>query len=151
MGTHQDSPKISYYKLIKKEIKKSYENIISNEFNRDYSLKVSKFSSDKKKKQHYNIEEGEIIDWKLYLLNKFYPKNSKGWKNTLFDFIRNEHEYKVQNYEIYFLQNEIFMSQFSLLINPGLYMKSRNENVNPILFLFSPEELKEYSEKTKKK
>jgi hypothetical protein len=150
MGTHQVSSKTSYYKLMKKEIKKSYENIISNEFNRDYSLKVSKFSSDKKKKQHYNIEEGEIIDWKLYLLNKFYPKNSKGWKNTLFDFIRNEHEYKVQNYEIYFLQNEIFMSQFSLLINPGLYMKSRNENVNPILFLFSPEELKEYSEKTKK-
>jgi hypothetical protein len=84
---------------MKKEIKKSYENILSNEFNRDYSLKVSKFSSDKKKKQRYKIEEGEIIDWKLYLLNKFYPKNSKGWKNTLFDFIRNEHEYKVQNYE----------------------------------------------------
>ena len=150
MGTHQVSSKTSYYKLMKKEIKKSYENILSNEFNRDYSLKVSKFSSDKKKKQRYKIEEGEIIDWKLYLLNQFYSKSDKGWKNPLFKFIRNEHDYKVQNYEIYFLQNEIFMSQFSLLINPGLYMKSRNEDVNPILFLFSPEELKEYTEKTKK-
>ena len=150
MGTHQVSSKTSYYKLMKKEIKKSYENILSNEFNRDYSLKVSKFSSDKKKKQRYKIEEGEIIDWKLYLLNQFYSKSDKGWKNSLFKFIRNEHDYKVQNYEIYFLQNEIFMSQFSLLINPGLYMKSRNEDVNPILFLFSPEELKEYTEKTKK-
>ena len=150
MGTHQDSPKTSYYKLMGKELKKSYEKIISNEFNRDYSLKVAKFSAEKKKKQHYELEKGETIDWKLYLLNQFYSKNEKGWKISLFDFIRNEHEYKVQNYEIYFLQNEIFMSQFSLLINPGLYMKSRNENVNPILFLFSQDELKEYTERTKK-
>ena len=146
MGINQDSPKSSYYKLVRKELKKSYENIISNEFNNNFSLQVSKFGSERKKKQRYNIKEGEILDWKIYLLNQFYSKNEKGWKNSLFNFIRNEHEYNVQNYEIYFIENEIFISQFSLLINPKLYLKTRNDDENPILFLFSPEELKEYSE-----
>ena len=150
MGIIQVSPKSSYYKLVRKELKKSYENIISNEFNNNFSLQVSKFGSEKKKKQRYNVEEGQILDWKIYLLNEFYSNNEKNWKNSLFNFIRNEHEYKVQNYEIYFIENLTFISQFSLLRNPELYMKTRKDDENPILFLFSQEELKEYSDNSRK-
>ena len=38
------------------------------------------------------------------------------------------------------------MNQFSLLINPKLYMKNRIDEENPILYLFSKEELEEYTE-----
>ena len=146
MGINQESSKSSYYKFMRKELKKSYDNIISNDFNKNYSLQMSKFNSEKKKKKYISDDEGDIIDWKIFLLNQFSTSDKKSWKYSIFNFIKNEHDYKVQNYEIYFLENEIFMNQFSLLINPKLYMKNRIDEENPILYLFSKEELEEYTE-----
>ena len=146
MGINQESSKSSYYKFMRKELKKSYDNIISNDFNKNYSLQMSKFNSEKKKKKYIGDDEGDIIDWKIFLLNQFSTSDKKSWKYSIFNFIKNEHDYKVQNYEIYFLENEIFMNQFSLLINPKLYMKNRIDEENPILYLFSKEELEEYTE-----
>ena len=146
MGINQESSKSSYYKFMRKELKKSYDNIISNDFNKNYSLQMSKFNSEKKKKKYIDDDEGDIIDWKIFLLNQFSTSDKKSWKYSIFNFIKNEHDYKVQNYEIYFLENEIFMNQFSLLINPKLYMKNRIDEENPILYLFSKEELEEYTE-----
>ena len=146
MGINQESSKSSYYKFMRKELKKSYDNIILNDFNKNYSLQMSKFNSEKKKKKYIGDDEGDIIDWKIFLLNQFSTSDKKSWKYSIFNFIKNEHDYKVQNYEIYFLENEIFMNQFSLLINPKLYMKNRIDEENPILYLFSKEELEEYTE-----
>ena len=146
MGINQESSKSSYYKFMRKELKKSYDNIISNDFNKNYSLQMSKFNSEKKKKKYIDDDEGDIIDWKIFLLNQFSTSDKKSWKYSIFNFIKNEHDYKVQNYEIYFLENEIFMNQFSLLINPKLYMKNCIDEENPILYLFSKEELEEYTE-----
>ena len=146
MGINQESSKSSYYKFMRKELKKSYDNIISNDFNKNYSLQMSKFNSEKRKKKYISDDEGDIIDWKIFLLNQFSTSDKKSWKYSIFNFIKNEHDYKVQNYEIYFLENEIFMNQFSLLINPKLYMKNRIDEENPILYLFSKEELEEYTE-----
>ena len=53
MGINQESSKSSYYKFMRKELKKSYDNIISNDFNKNYSLQMSKYNSEKKKKKIY--------------------------------------------------------------------------------------------------
>ena len=153
MGVHNE--KNEYYNLLQKELKKSHDLIITSEFNKEYSFKVNKFASTKKRRI-FDILMGETYDWKFYLLNKLDPKYSNNqydegkWENHLYNFIENEikdnHE-KV--YEKYFLENEIFLNQFTLRNYPSIALtdskKKRNEKL--LSLLFDTEEIEVYSGK----
>ena len=141
MGCHLKSSKSSYYKFMKKQLKKSFDNIITSEFNRNYSIQLKKFEEEKKKKRLIN-DEGDIIDWKSYLLDKLSMKDISNWKKNIYeDIINNAIN---SNFQIYLLENEIFTQQFFLLNFPQFYLKDSERFKDPILFLFNPEELKPY-------
>ena len=144
MGVFQSSSKSSkssYFKLIKKEIKNSYDYIQTSDFNKQYSILMNKLDGDNKKKLKKINVEGEIINWKEYLLDNFYNKKTGSWKNALYNCILNELEI---NY-VYPLENEIFMSQIILTNFPQFYIKDPKGKNEPILFLFAPDELSNYS------
>ena len=149
MGGKQSSPKKSYYKLITKEIKNSYDYIQTSEFNRRYSTQMNKFIEDKKKKKKKQIIEEDIIDWKLYLLNKLHTKEINTWKSSLYNYVIND--FDIKHEEIYKLENKIFIQQFILLSFPQIHLGDKELKSGPILSLFSKEELKEYSEKSRKR
>ena len=153
MGVHNE--KNEYYNLLQKELKKSHDLIITSEFNKEYSFKVNKFASTKKRRI-FDILMGETYDWKFYLLNKLDPKYSNNqydegkWENHLYNFIENEikdNDEKV--YEKYFLENEIFLNQFTLRNYPSIALtdskKKRNEKL--LSLLFDTEEIEVYSGK----
>ena len=150
MGVHNE--KNEYYNLLQKELKKSHDLIITSEFNKEYSFKVNKFASTKKRRI-FDILMGETYDWKLYLLNKLDPKYSNNqydegkWENHLYNFVENEINEKV--YEKYFLENEIFLNQFTLRNYPSIALtdskKKRNEKL--LSLLFDTEEIEVYSGK----
>jgi hypothetical protein len=74
---------------------------------------------------------GETYDWKFYLLNKLdYGENNEGtWKKYLFDFIENEKKDNKNNiYEKYFLENDIFINQFTLRNNPSIALTDSEKN-----------------------
>ena len=147
---NENSSKISYYKLLQKEITKSYNDIFFNEFNKTFSLTVDKFIPSKKNKK--TIIKGKNIDWKSYLLNELSEGDDESWKSDLSNFILNECNNDTISYKKYKLENEIFFKQFSFRCFPQkIFIDSKKED-EPIFSLFSgQEQLKEYAESSKKK
>ena len=141
MGCQLKSSKSSYYIFMKKQLKKSLDNIISSEFNRNYSIQLKKFEEEKKKKRLIN-DEGDIIDWKSYLLDKLSIKDISNWKKNIYEDIINSAINS--NFQKYLLENEIFTQQFFLLNFSQFYLKDSERFKDPILSLFDPEEFKHY-------
>ena len=139
MGCQHKSSR-SYYNLMKKELKKSYDKIIESDFNKNYSIQLKKFEAEKKKKIYLN--DGEIIDWKSFLLFKFYVKKTSSWQYYLYNYIQNDLNYS--NFQIYYFENQIFTEQFFLLSFPQFYLKDSDRLNEPILFLYEQNELKSY-------
>ena len=117
---HDNHSKTSYYNLLRKEIKQSYINNCTSEFNLAYSLKIDEFIPRKKKMVKII---GEYTDWKLYLLGKLDTIEEKGWKNSLTNFIINENNKWFIS--IYSSENHVFFEQFS-------FRKFPQENLKPI-------------------
>ena len=141
MGAFQSSSKSSYFNLIKKDIKYSFDYIQASDFNKEYSIRMNKLVEENKKIiKRINIE-GEIVDWKRYLLDSFINRMEGTWKNFLFEFIQNE----LKTDYAYLLENEVFMSQIILKNFPQFYIKDPKRKNEPILFLFEKDELKIYS------
>ena len=139
MGCQHKSSR-SYYNLMKKELKKSYDKIIESDFNKNYSIQLKKFEAEKKKKIYLN--DGEIIDWKSFLLFKLYVKKTSSWQYYLYNYIQNDLNYS--NFQIYYFENQIFTEQFFLLSFPQFYLKDSDRLNEPILFLYEQNELKSY-------
>ena len=137
MGCQHKSSR-SYYNLMKKELKKSYDKIIESDFNKNYSIQLKKFEAEKKKKIYLN--DGEIIDWKSFLLFKLYVKKTSSWQYYLYNYIQNDLNYS--NFQIYYFENQIFTEQFFLLSFPQFYLKDSDRLNEPILFLYEQNELK---------
>jgi len=153
MGVHNE--KNAYYNLLRKEMKKSYDLILTSEYNREYSFKMNQFASIKKGKI-FDILMGETYDWKFYLLNKLdLGENNEGtWEKYLFDLIEKEIKDNEQMFEIYFFENNIFMNQFSLRNNPSIVLTDSEKNHDDfkkkhekLLSLCDIEEIEEYYEK----
>lgn len=141
MGAFQSSSKSSYFNLIKKEIKVSFDYIQTSDFNKQYSIRKNKLAEENKKKiKRINIGD-EIVDWKKYLLDNFDTRTEGTWKSFLFNFIQNE----LKTDYAYLLENEVFMSQIILTNFPQFYIKDPKRKNEPILFLFAPDELRNYS------
>ena len=138
--------KKSYYELLQKNMKKSYDLIETNEFNQEFSFKISQFNSTKKRTKIFDILIGETFDWKFYLLNKLEKKlNAIGnWENELNTFIETEFTDK-KTYENYFLENEIFLNQFYLRNNPQQALNDSKGLHEPLLtLLFDKNEIETY-------
>ena len=138
--------KKSYYELLRKNMKKSYDLIETNEFNQEFSFKISQFNSTKKRTKNFDILIGETFDWKFYLLNKLEKKlNAIGnWENELNTFIETEFTYK-KTYENYFLENKIFLNQFYLRNNPQQALNDSKGLHEPLLtLLFDKNEIETY-------
>ena len=138
--------KKSYYELLRKNMKKSYDLIETNEFNQEFSFKISQFNSTKKRTKIFDILIGETFDWKFYLLNKLEKKlNAIGnWENELNTFIETEFTDK-KTYENYFLENEIFLNQFYLRNNPQQALNDSKGLHEPLLtLLFDTNEIETY-------
>ena len=138
--------KKSYYELLRKNMKKSYDLIETNEFNQEFSFKISQFNSTKKRTKIFDILIGETFDWKFYLLNKLEKKlNAIGnWENELNTFIETEFTYK-KTYENYFLENNIFLNQFYLRNNPQQALNDSKGLHEPLLtLLFDTNEIETY-------
>ena len=138
--------KKSYYELLRKNMKKSYDLIETNEFNQEFSFKISQFNSTKKRTKNFDILIGETFDWKFYLLNKLEKKlNAIGnWENELNTFIETEFTYK-KTYENYFLENKIFLNQFYLRNNPQQALNDSKGLHEPLLtLLFDTNEIETY-------
>ena len=145
MGNKQNSSNKSYYNLIQKEIKNSYDYIQTSEFNQQYSMKKNKFVIDNSKKINLIKTQEKMIDWKAYLLNELSTRETQGWKPNLYYFI----SWLPHNYKIYLFENEIFTEQYVLLNFPQYYLKDSKRKNEPILFLFGTDELEYYSSKEK--
>ena len=150
MGVHNE--KNAYYNLLRKEMKKSYDLIVTSEYNREYSFKMNQFASIKKRRV-FDILMGETYDWKFYLLNKLdLGENNEGtWEKYLFDLIEKEIKDNEQMFEIYFFENNIFMNQFSLRNNPSIVLTDSEKNHDDfkkkhekLLSLCDIEEIEEY-------
>ena len=138
--------KKSYYELLRKNMKKSYDLIETNEFNQEFSFKISQFNSTKKRTKNFDILIGETFDWKFYLLNKLEKKlNAIGnWENELNTFIETEFTDK-KTYENYFLENNIFLNQFYLRNNPQQALNDSKGLHEPLLtLLFDTNEIETY-------
>ena len=138
--------KKSYYELLRKNMKKSYDLIETNEFNQEFSFKISQFNSTKKRTKNFDILIGETFDWKFYLLNKLEKKlNAIGnWENELNTFIETEFTNK-KTYENYFLENKIFLNQFYLRNNPQQALNDSKGLHEPLLtLLFDTDEIETY-------
>ena len=146
MGNNQNIPKSSYYNLLQKDIKKSLFEIQLSDFNKAYSLKMKRFIEDKQRKEINILTENKVIDWKKYLLEKLKTNRLQNWRYSLYDFIQNE----LSDDRVYIYENQIFIQQFVLSSFPQFYLKDDERNKDPILFLFSPQELKSYSERSRK-
>ena len=107
---------------------------------------MNRFIEDKQRKIIKIPSEKKIINWKAYLLEKLNTKKLQNWRYSLHDFIQND----LFNEQVYLYENQIFIQQFVLSNFPQFYLKDDERNKDPILFLFSPKELKSYSERRKK-
>ena len=85
----------------------------------------------------------------IYIRSIIYFAIKKLEKYFIFNFIIND--FDIKNYEIYNYENKIFIQQFVLLSFPQLHLGDEEMKRGPILSLFSPEELKAYSERSKKR
>ena len=139
---HNYSHKSSYYKLLKKNLKKSFDNIITSEFNKSYSLQLKKFEEDKKKNNYVN--EGDNINWKSFLLDKLSVENESSWKYHVYNYIMNDEDIINSNFNFYYFENQIFTEQFFLLNFPQLYYRDSKRKEEPVLFLYNNDELKSY-------
>ena len=130
----QNSKK-SYYELLRKNMKKSFDLIETSEFNQEFSFKLNKFNSTKNRKI-FDLLIGETFDWKYYLLTKLEknPDVIGNWENNLHDFIEIEFPDK-KIYDKYFLENIIFSNQFNLRNNPQQALIDSKKFHDPLLSL----------------
>ena len=147
---NENFSKILYYQLLQKEITKSFKDIISNEFNKKFSLTLDNFKPLKKNKK-IKIK-GKNVDWKSYLLNELSKGSDKSWKSRLYNFILNDYDDEKKQFEKYISDNEIFYKNFSLEFFPQKILIDSKNKDEPIFSLLSgQEQLKEYAESSKKK
>ena len=130
----QNSKK-SYYELLRKNMKKSFDLIATSEFNQEFSFKLNIFNSTKKRKI-FDLLIGETFDWKYYLLTKLEknPNDIGNWENNLHDFIEIEFPDK-KIYDKYFLENMVFSNQFNLRNNPQQALIDSEKFHDPLLSL----------------
>ena len=112
MGISNNSLKSSYYRTLKKELKRSYEQGIN--------IKLNKEIIKQWIKRNTKIISIEVIntDWKIFLLNQLNNKeyNTEKWKDSLNIFIQK----KINNNQTYFFESEILLEQFYLSFFPKL-------------------------------
>ena len=114
--------KIEYFKILKKNMKLSYNSNFSN--NKEYITKKKKFDS----KNEYNeyLEENNENLWKIYLLDKINEDKldfkNKAWKVFLYEFID-----ETQFYYQYLFQNEIVYQE--ILLNKPKTKNKENDDV----------------------
>ena len=114
--------KIEYFKILKKNMKLSYNSNFSN--NKEYITKKKKFDS----KNEYNeyLEENNENLWKIYLLDKINEDKldfkNKFWKVFLYEFID-----ETQFYYQYLFQNEIVYQE--ILLNKPKTKNKENDDV----------------------
>ena len=122
MGISNNSLKSSYYRTLKKELKRSYEQGIN--------IKLNKEIIKQWIKRNTKIISIEIIniDWKMFLLNQLNNKeyNTEEWKESLNIFIQE----KINNNQTYFFESEILLEQFYLSFFPKL-SEINNYKLNP--------------------
>ena len=113
MGICNNSLKLFYYKYIKKELKKSYEQNIKIELNKEI---VKQWIRRNKKIISKKII---YINWKDFLLNQLNDQenNIEEWKLSLINFIQKE----INNNQKYLLENEILLEQFCFSFFPKLF------------------------------
>ena len=137
------SEKSSFYEILKKNIKKSFDEIHSSQYNTIFSLKKNEFKQSKLKR---NIILEETTDWKSYLLDnlkKYKNQESNNWATNLDIFI-NTDDFKF-SFNKYIYENKTFFKHFSLRHLPE--PTSGNEIIyEPILSpLENSEEIKNFT------
>ena len=144
------SPKSSYYKLQEKSLCISHYKSYMNKFQIEFGLKQIIFNPSHKKMKTKLKNIQQLLNWKTYLLTKFETSISNSCENFLYNYIENEGFYNQ-----YLFQNEMFYNEISILNMPDeLFNIDKNNNsfkIKTILYPLDSEEMKEYSEMTKKK
>ena len=153
MGASEDFTKPSYfYKMAQEKMGKSYRQIHKNKLYSNFIVNTNKFVADRKKiYKNINSEDWNNIDWKSFLIDKFYSQDKKSWKYKLYMLIRLDKDKYFTNYRLYLLQNKFFVEQFYHLNLPPVNKKIFGNIHVPIMTILTQEELKNYSEKKIKK
>jgi hypothetical protein len=144
------SSKSSYYKLQQKSLYISHDKSYLNKFQIEFGLKRALFNPSHKKMKAKLKKIKPLLNWKIYLLTKFETSISNSWKNYLYNYIENE-----AFYNQYLFQNEMFYYEISILSMPDALFNIDQKNDSfknkTILYPLDSEEMKDYSEMTKKK
>ena len=153
MGAVEDFKKPSYfYKMAQEKMGKSYRQIHKNKLYSNFIVNTNKFVADRKKiYKNINSEDWNNIDWKSFLIDKFYSQDKKSWKYKLYMLISVDKDKYFTNYRLYLLQNKFFVEQFYHLNLPPVNKKIFGNIHVPIMTILTQEELKNYSEKKIKK
>ena len=153
MGAVEDFKKPSYfYKMAQEKMGKSYRQIHKNKLYSNFIVNTNKFVADRKKiYKNINSEDWNNIDWKSFLIDKFYSQDKKSWKYKLYMLISVDKDKYFTNYRLYLLQNKFFVEQFYHLNLPPVNKKIFGNIHVPIMTILTQEELKSYSEKKIKK
>ena len=153
MGASEDFTKPSYfYKMAQEKMGKSYRQIHKNKLYSNFIVNTNKFVADRKKiYKNINSEDWNNIDWKSFLIDKFYSQDKKSWKYKLYMLISVDKDKYFTNYRLYLLQNKFFVEQFYHLNLPPVNKKIFGNIHVPIMTILTQEELKSYSEKKIKK
>ena len=153
MGASEDFTKPSYfYKMAQEKMGKSYRQIHKNKLYSNFIVNTNKFVADRKKiYKNINSEDWNNIDWKSFLIDKFYSQDKKSWKYKLYMLISVDKDKYFTNYRLYLLQNKFFVEQFYHLNLPPVNKKIFGNIHVPIMTILTQEELKNYSEKKIKK
>ena len=153
MEASEDFTKPSYfYKMSQEKMGKSYRQIHKNKLYSNFIVNTNKFVADRKKiYKNINSEDWNNIDWKSFLIDKFYSQNKKSWKYKLYMLISVDKDKYFTNYRLYLLQNKFFVEQFYHLNLPPVNKKIFGNIHVPIMTILTQEELKNYSEKKIKK
>ena len=153
MGAVEDFKKPSYfYKMAQEKMGKSYRQIHKNKLYSNFIVNTNKFVADRKKiYKNINSEDWNNIDWKSFLIDKFYSQDKKSWKYKLYMLISVDKDKYFTNYRLYLLQNKFFVEQFYHLNLPPVNKKIFGNIHVPIMTILTQEELKSYSDKKIKK
>ena len=153
MGASEDFTKPSYfYKMSQEKMGKSYRQIHKNKLYSNFIVNTNKFVADRKKiYKNINSEDWNNIDWKSFLIDKFYSQDKKSWKYKLYMLISVDKDKYFTNYRLNLLQNKFFVEQFYHLNLPPVNKKIFGNIHVPIMTILTQEELKSYSEKKIKK
>ena len=153
MGACEDIEKPSnFYKMAQEKMGESYRQIHKNKFYSNFIVNTNKFVADRKKiYKNINSEDWNNIDWKSFLIDKFYSQDKKSWKYKLYMLISEDKDKYFTNYRLYLLQNKFFVEQFYHLNLPPVNKKIFGGVRVPIMKILTQEELKDYSDKKIKK